>query len=439
MKLTRQLSLFDSICLIITVTVGVGIYQFLPDVARGCDSGSWLLAIWVIGGFLSLCGALGYAELASALPRSGGDYVYLNEAYGDWAGFLFGWTLTLVVRPGDIAIMAFAFALYFKTFFDPLSGTAWADMTTPIYAAAAILTLTAVHALGVREGKWANNCLALLKVLGIGVIITIAFCCPAAGDTSQVQQSSFPPAIAMLFVLFCFGGWNEIAYVAAEVKKPGRNLVRSIALSVTGITVIYLLLTGSLWHSLGFEGIRQSEAVVTTAIEGPFPGTAKSLIATLISISALGATSGMIFAGARVSQALGEDHLVFRPLKKINPRLKTPLRALLLQALIACLLIVILGSHVEMIIYTSPVLYLFFIATNLAVIVLRFRQPELPRPYRVTAYPLPILVFAAVCLFLLYETISYKPILACCGYGVMLLGLIAFAIEQKFSRPKTGQ
>lgn len=440
MKLARQLSLFDSICLIVSVTVGIGIYQFLPNISQGspswCPSEAWLFGIWLVGGFFSLCGALSYAELASAMPKSGGDYVYLNRAYGSWAGFLFGWMITIIVRPGDIAIMAFIFAKYLTEIFAPFDGTVYEPYTIHLLAAGLIVLLTAVHAIGVREGKWTNNLLSIVKVLGLLLIVGISLATPAkeAPIADGAKVGSFSPAIAMLLVLFCFGGWNDIAYVAAEVKNPKRNLLRALVLGIASVAFLYLLLVFGLWYSLGTAGIMQSETVATDAVQTLFPVAGKRLIALLICFSAMGAVSGMIFSGARVSQALGEEHRVFGPLKRIHPKLHTPLHALVLQAFISCILIFSLGSYIETIVYTSPVLYLFFCATNLAVIVLRVREPDLERPYRVTFYPFPILIFVIVCAFLLYETITFKPWIAGCGYGVMLLGLIALFIEKRLGK-----
>ncbi|MGD9128162.1 MAG: amino acid permease [Planctomycetia bacterium] len=438
MKLTRQLSLFDSICLIVSVTIGVGIYEFLPNIAQGspgwCPDLTWLLGIWVVGGFFSLCGALGYAELSSAMPESGGDYVYLNRAYGSWAGFLFGWILTLVVRPGDIAIMAFVFARYLYEIFQPFHGTNLEPYTTKIFAAGIVALLTVVHIVGVREGKWTNNVLSVVKIFGLILIVVVAFVAPVihGGTATAVQEPMKdvpPPAIAMLFVLLCFGGWNEVAYVAAEVKNPKRNLVRSLVLGIGLVTLLYLLLVLGIWYSLGFVGITQSKAVATDVVGTLFPVVGTRLIAAFICISAMGAVSGMVFAGARVSFALGQEHKTFSPLKIVQTKRRTPVNALMVQGLIACVLIFCLGSPIKTIILTSPVLYLFFCATSLAVIVLRFREPGLPRPYRATFYPFPMLIFIIVCGFLLYETICYDPVIAACGYGIMLLGLVAWAVE----------
>lgn len=208
----RVLSLFDSTCLIVGIIVGAGIYQTAPEVARGAGSVFGVLAIWTLGGVLSLCGALGYAELAAALPRAGGDAVYLSRAYGPWAGFLFGWLQVLVVRPGDIAVMSFAFATYARVWFGARAPA------EPVLAIGAVVALTAVNLAGVRSGKWTQNVLTTAKVLGLLIVIGAALAIPpaTAPAATATPPEPFPLRIALILVLFTFGGWNEMAYVAGE-------------------------------------------------------------------------------------------------------------------------------------------------------------------------------------------------------------------------------
>jgi APA family basic amino acid/polyamine antiporter len=205
----KELSLFDATCLIAGIIIGVGIYQTAPDVARG--AGTWwaVLAIWAVGGLISLFGALGYAELASTYPQEGGDYVYLSRAYGSWAGFLFGWINLAVIRPGDIAVIAFAFATYARALHDPLAGTGFPHMHQ-IYAVSAVIVLTFINILGVRKGKWTQNVLTITKGLGLLAIVCVAFFA-RGGARSEVNVEGFPLSVAMILVLFTFGGWKEMA------------------------------------------------------------------------------------------------------------------------------------------------------------------------------------------------------------------------------------
>ena len=417
----KELTLFDSTCLIVGIIIGVGIYQMAPSIAQGV-SGWWgVLAIWVVGGLLSLCGALGYAELATAYPREGGDYVYLSRAYGPWAGFLFGWVQLVIVRPGDIAVMAFAFATYASTLYDPFAGSRF-PLTQPVYACAAVIVLTAINIIGVREGKWTQNLLTTVKALGLLAIVGVALIAPRA-NASAVAFDPLPMSLALIFVLFTFGGWNEMAYVAAEVKNPSRNIVRALVLGTVAVTVLYLLANGAFLYTLGYNGMATSQAVATDTVSTVFPELGGRLIGALVCISALGAVNGLVFTGARISYAVGADHRVFRVLGKWNGRTGTPVSALLAQGVIAVTLIILLRSFVPAVLYTAAAVYSFYLATSLAVIVLRWKEPHVERPYRVTGYPIPTLIFAGTCAFLIYSALLYKPWIAGISCAILLAGL----------------
>ncbi len=441
----RQLSLFDSTSIIVGIIIGAGVYQIAPDVARGvfCPaegaagefySSLAVLLIWLIGGLLSLCGAITYAELATAYPQEGGDYVYLTRAFGRWAGFLFGWIQLVVVRPGDIALMALAFATYASQLYDPLSGQA-SDITAGVYSVAAVMILTAINVLGVREGKWVQNLLTSVKVLGLAAIIIVA----VIGPGVPREPTAFEPMgirLALIFVLFAFGGWNEMAYVAAEVRNPDRNILRALVVGTATVTVLYVLLNGAFLYSLGYYGLANSKAVAADAIATVFPDIGSRLISALICISALGAVNGLIFTGARISYALGADHHVFNFFSKWDPRTGTPLRALVVQGGIACTLLAALGNFIDVILYTAAAVYAFYFATSMALLVLRVREPHVRRPYRATGYPFTTLIFAIVCLLLIHAGVTYRPIHSAVAAGLILLGLPIFWLTRHI-RPES--
>ena len=429
--LRKELTLFDSTCLIVGIIVGVGLYQTAPDVARGVGCWEGVLAIWVLGGLLSLCGALGYAELATAFPQEGGDYVYLTRAYGRLAGFLFGWIQTVVVRPGDITVMAFAFATYARPLYDPFADSSL-NLTQQLYAASAVVVLTAINIVGVRQGKWTQNVLTVAKVIGLLAVIIVAVVAPPPTTaTAGSPVEPFPASVALILVLFTFGGWNEMAYVAAEVHNPKQNIVRALVLGTAAVTVLYVLANGAFLYTLGYSGVATSDAVATDAVSATFPKLGGRLISALICVSALGAVSGLIFAGARISYAVGTEHRVFKTLGRWNRRTETPVRALALQAGIAVVLIVTLGSFIDTILYTAAAVYSFYLATSLAVIVLRVKEPATDRPYRVTGYPLTTIVFCAVCAFLIYSAVTYKPQIAAASGILILLGLPVYWLSSR--------
>ncbi|MBN1361039.1 MAG: amino acid permease [Sedimentisphaerales bacterium] len=400
----RELSLFDSTCIIVGIIIGAGIYQMAPDIAKGAGSSWGVLALWGLGGLLSLCGALGYAELATAYPQEGGDYVYLSKAYGRWAGFLFGWAQLTVVRPGDIAVMAFAFATYARAIYDPLAGHP--QVSQRVFAGAATIALTLINIAGVKQGKWTQNLLTTVKALGLLAIVAIAIVAPRAGREATPFEP-LPMSLALIFVLFVYGGWNEMAYVAAEVKDPRKNIVRALVVGTAAVMVLYLLVNGAFLYTLGHDGLAASQAVASESIATVFPTVGARLISALVCISALGAANGLIFTGARISYALGSEHRTFRALGRWHERTGTPVPALAAQGAIALGLILVFGGYIDAILYTAAAVYAFYMATSLSVIVLRFKEPQVERPYRVTGYPVTPLIFSAVCAVLIHSSISY--------------------------------
>ena len=418
---TRSLSLFDATSLIVGIIVGAGLYQMAPDVAKGVEGVPGLFGIWVLGGLLSLCGALCYAELATAYPEQGGDYVYLSRAYGDWAGFLFGWVQLVVVRPGDIAVMAFAFATYADAIADTLAGGA-SPVGAPAFAVIAVLVLTAINVIGVRQGAWTQNLLTVAKTVGLLLIVAAAFATAATASAGGPAER-IPFGLALIFVLFTYGGWNEMAYVAAEVRDPNRNIGRALVLGTLAVMVLYLLANGAFLAALGHGGMAASTAVATDTVARVFPGAAALLVSALICVSALGAVNGLVFTGARISYALGRDHRPFTWLGRWHPQLGTPVAALTVQGAIAVALVVVLGSFTGAVLYTAAAVYAFYLATTLAVIVLRRKDPQRPRAFRVPGYPLTPLVFAATCVLLIWSAIDYKPAISLATGLLVLAGL----------------
>jgi APA family basic amino acid/polyamine antiporter len=426
----KELSLFDSTCIIVGIIIGAGIYQMAPDIAKGAGSWWGVFAIWIVGGLLSLAGALSYAELATAYPQQGGDYVYLTRAYGRWAGFLFGWAQLTVVRPGDIAIMAFAFATYGRAIYDPLA--AYPGLSQRLFAGVAVVVLTIINILGVKQGKWTQNLLTTAKALGLLAIVGVAVAAPQGAGTAVAEAGSLPVTLALIFVLFTYGGWNEMAYVAAEVKDPRRNIVRALVTGTVAVIALYLLVNGAFLYTLGYKGLAGSEAVASKVIGTVFPVVGSRLISALVCVSALGAVNGLIFTGARISYAVGEDHRIFRALGRWDPRTGTPVWALAVQGLIALSLILAFGGYIDAILYTAAAVYAFYLGTSLSVIVLRLREPHVERPYKVTGYPITPLVFSGVCLFLIYSSLNYaravKPVSLIVLAAALGLGIVIYIV-----------
>jgi amino acid transporter len=431
----KELSLFDSICIVVGIVIGAGIYEITPTVAACMGGWYGILGIWLAGGLLALTGALCYAELATAYPHEGGDYVYQTRAYGSCVGYLFGWSQLVIIRPGDIALMAFVFARYGVTLYAP-----WKHML-PIYATLAVVILTLINILGVKQGKWAQNLLTVIKAVGILSIIVVGFLAPAPkfmpASSSDITLDGFK--LALILVLFAFGGWNEMAYVAAEVRHPNRNIARALVMGTALVIGIYLLINGTFLHALGQAGMSASSAIAVDALGVVAPETATKIISVIICISALGAVNGLIFTGARISYALGAEHRSFHFLGKWSERFGTPVRSLILQGAISLAILFFAGSFIDTILYTAPVVWLFFLGTGISVFVLRRREPHVDRPYTISGFPLPALIFCAACLFMCYSSFTYalamKPVGLIIVMCVLFAGALFYRLTERGSRP----
>ncbi len=437
----RQLSVFDSVCIIVGIIVGAGIYQ-TPSIIAGCMP-CWtsVLGIWLAGGLLALAGALCYAELATAYPGEGGDYIYLSRAYGGWAGYLFSWARLVIIRPASIAALAFIFGKYAQSLYAPFPNSQLA------YAVAIVAVLTAINVLGVNEGKWTQNLLTVIKIAGFLGILVVALAAPDPQFGSS-QGGTFSMGglnLALILVLWTFGGWNEMAYVAAEIKRPDRNIVRALVIGTVAVTGLYVLINGAFLYVLGRESMASSQAVAVDTVKTVLPGMASRAIAALVCLSVLGAANGLIFTGARISYALGAEHSAFRGLGRWHGRFGTPVWALLVQGGLTSVIVLFAGSFKDTILHTAPVFWLFFLATGVSLFVLRRRRPELARPYKVSWYPVTPILFCGSCAFMIYSSVSYalatEPMSLILSSGVLLTGVIAYwltDIRGLGQRPRNG-
>ncbi len=428
----RRLTLFDSTSLIVGIIIGVGIYETSPLIASCVPSVGWLAAVWAAGGLVSLVGALAYAELATAWPEEGGDYVYLTRAFGRRAGFLFAWAQFWVVRPGSIGAWGYIFARYAGRLV-PLGGGDAGPMT---YAVGSILLLTAINVLGVRPGKTTQNFLTILKIQGLGAIVAVGLALGqgggAAGAGGGEGGGGADLRLAFILILFTYGGWNEMAYVAAEVRRPRKNILRALVAGTVAVTAIYVLVNLAFVQGLGLEGLRASKAVAADVLAPALGDWAGRAMCVLVCISALGAMNGLIFTGARIYYAMGRDYRLYAPLGRWNARLGTPAWSLLAQAAVTLALVVGFGftrSGFESLVkFTTPVFWIFFLMVGLSLFVLRRREPETPRPYRVPGYPWVPALFCASSAFMLYASLSYaienRTYEALWAVGLMAAGVL---------------
>lgn len=432
----RKLTLFDSTSIIVGIIIGAGMYKTSPFIAGNVPSSLAVLSVWLAGGAFALVGSLCYAELATAFPAEGGDYAFLSRAYGRPIGFQFAWCELWVVRPGSIGSLAFVFADYANQIV-PLGPN-----SPVLYAAGAIAALSAVNVAGVGTGKWTQNVLTTAKMLGLLAVVAIGFLYVAPETPAPAEASEPNWGLAMILILYAYGGWNDMAYVSAEVRSPEKNIVRALLLGTGAVTLIYVLVNAAFLHALGFHGLRQAPAVaadVSRLALGEWGGKA---VSALVAISALGAVNGMIFTGGRIYYAMGKQHRLFALMGRWSPRLGTPAWSLAAQGLIA--LAVVLGFELtigkseaggfnRMVDYTLPLFWLFLFLVAISVVVLRFREPGTARPHRAPLYPLTPLIFAGGCLFMLHASWKWaqqngspEPRIA---FGLLAAGLVVCALD----------
>jgi basic amino acid/polyamine antiporter, APA family len=419
----RHLTLFDSTSIIVGIIIGSTIYRSAPLIASQVPNVGWLLGVWVIGGAFSLIGALCYAELATAYPREGGDYVFLTEAFGKPIGFLFAWTQFWIVRPGSIGAVAYIFAEYANQLF-PLDAR---HRPMLIYAVGAVAVLSGVNVLGVRAGKWTQNLLTLVKYLGLLAIVAAGLLSAPQGSPSHeytgTQLTGGPPAVAsrepdvglaLIFVFLAYSGWHEMAYVSAEVRNPQRNLLRALVLGTTAVAGIYIAVNLAFVHALGLGGLQQSGAVATDVLGRLVGPVAGKCIGILICITALGSINGMIFTGSRIFYATGIEHRHLSWLGRWDARSDTPIRPLLIQSAATVALTIGFGWRAkgsdgfqDSIAFTSPAFYFFLCLVGFALLALRTRSSSTEQGYRVPFYPIIPLLFCGASVFMLSKGLDY--------------------------------
>jgi APA family basic amino acid/polyamine antiporter len=417
------LAFLDAVAIIVGIVIGAGIFETPALVAGNAGSAGMVMVVWLLGGGISLIGALCYAELATAYPHPGGNYHYLMRAFGKPIAFLFAWARMMVLQTGSIALLAFVVGDYASQVLS--LGAA----SPSIYAAIAIALFTGLNLLGVRQGKWTQNWLAIAQVLGLLFLIIVGLfgTASAAPIAPRETATSGNLGLAMVFVLLSYGGWNEAAYISAELKNLRRNMVRSLLVSLGIISSIYLLINLAYLHGLGLTGMQNSPAVAADLMRRSLGEPGAVFISLLIVVTALCSMNATILTGARTNYALGQDFSFFSYLGRWHHRANTPTQALLVQGAIS-LALVLLGSLTRkgfetMVDYTAPIFWFFFLLTGISLFVLRAREPNVPRPFCVPLYPLTPILFCFFCGYLLYSSLAYTGIGAMVGVAVVAAGI----------------
>ena len=432
------LTLFDAVAIIVGIVIGAGIFRAPSIVAGSVSTETIFIALWVAGGIISLVGALCYAELGSAYPNAGGEYHFLSRAYGGRLAFLFAWARMTVVQTGAIAAIAFVFGDY-ATQVLPLG-----DKSSVIYALIAVVAITALNVAGTRESKVVQNVLtAALAVAMAAVIIAGFFGGAQAPAATAPAASSGPPfsQLALIFILLTYGGWNEAAYITAEVRDGRRNIVRALVIGILVVTVLYVALNLAYVNVMGLQGMKESKALASDMMKLTF-GEAGAVVLSLIVIAAaLSTLNATVFTGARTNYAVGRDYAIFSALGRWKEGTNAPVNALLLQGVISVVLVLLASLTPDgfetMVAYTAPAFWLFFMLTGISLFILRRQAPAEPNPFRVPLYPLTPILFILMCAFMLWSSTSYAlsknpgSIGAQLGIGVLLLGIPLMLIARR--------
>jgi APA family basic amino acid/polyamine antiporter len=419
----KLLSRTDGIMLICGMVIGAGIFKTPSIVAANSSNTLQFMLVWVLGGAVSLCGALVYAELSSRYPETGGEYAFLSRGLGRGAAFVFAWSRMTVIQTGVIAAVAFVFGDYASEILR------LGPKSSAIYAALAVVAMTALNLVGTPESKTLQR---VMQVLLFGGLLSLT----AAGFSVRTSASAASPVtgsfgFAMVLVLLTYGGWNEAAYLGGEVRDASRNMVRILLGGILAITVLYLLVNAAYVAALGLDGVRQSQAVAADVMRKVAGNNGAVALALMVCTAALTTTNAAIFTGARTTWALGRDFPVLRRLGSWREAGSTPANALLLQGVIT-LALVAAGSLTPdgfsaMVAYTSPVFWTFFLLT--AVTLFRFRMQRDPAHdglFRVPLYPLTPIAFCLACAYMLYSSIDYVRVAV--EFGVPVFGGLAAMI-----------
>lgn len=424
-----SLSVFDACTMIVGLIVGAGIFGTPAIVAGAMGDETSIIAVWVAGGVFSIIGALCYAELATAFPSAGGEYHFIQRAYGRSLAFLYGWARMMVIVAGSIAVFAYLFGDYLSRV------VSLGEHSSAIWAALIVIVLTYVNYCGIREGKVTQNIFTVLEVGGLVLIVVagLVLASPPPPPLAAAAAATGGPwymgaglGTAMLFVLFTYGGWNDAAYISAEVRDRERNMVRALLIAISVVTVLYVLVAVAYMKGLGLHAMARSDAVAADLLKAVWGAGGEKAISIMIAIAALTSVNGSIIVGARSNYALGKDWPIFGYLGRWDEASGSPRNAMLVQGVIA-LALVGLGAFQKagfkgLVEYSLPVFWGFFLLIGIAIFVLRSKEPDAPRPFRVPLYPVLPAIFVCVCGYLLYSSLTYHKGHALVGLGVLAIG-----------------
>ena len=426
---------FTATCVLVSNIIGGGIFTTTGFMARDLGDPILIVSLWIVGGFLAIAAAMSYSELPAAMPRAGGDYVYLHHAYGPFIGFLSGWTSFTVGFGAGIAAASVSFASYALRLVPQADDN---SMASKIVALVLVWIMTAVHTAGTGAGGRLQRVLTTTKIFAIVLLIFGGFLFGHGSWDHVVEHSAHtnpgigPLMVALIFVLYTYLGWNVVGYIAGEIADPQRTIPRIVIGGTAFVALLYVLLTLVYLYALPVTALAQPPILpvaekAAAALWGP---ASAQLVAALLCVSIAGGVSAMVWAGPRVYWAMAEDGIFPSFFKALTPTTGVPVRAIVLQSAWTSILI-LTGTFEQLVIFSGFVLSTFTALTIGSVVVLRRRHPQLPRPYRVPLYPvLPILTIAIMALIVAYSMI-YRPFESLLGSAVVLAGIPFYFLWRK--------
>ena len=424
MTLKRELNLSDAVLLIVGNVIGAGIFTTSGFLAGELPDPALFIGIWVIGGILTVCGALTYAELAALYPLAGGDYHCLKAAYGQWAGFLLGWTSFWVIGPGSSAALAIALAGYLKAYL-PMSGPGEKLAAVALIAAFSLINIRGIRPGGITQDVVTTGTVLILALMIIGGFLmgegTWLNFSVTGGETPATKLFSTP----MIAVIFTYSGWFASTYIGSEIRDPKRNLPLSLIIGTLIVTVIYTLMNVLYLYALPVTALKGSVNVAQAAMARLFSPSLAGLVSIPIVLAIAASVNANILTGARVCYAMADDSSFWSSFRRLHPLYNTPYIAILSQSGIAVLL-VIFGTFNDLLGYVVFVMLLSSVVTGVSLFVLRRKDPTLPRPFRTWGYPLVPLLFVGAYATIAVQIAFSNPSASLLGIGIALTGLPFF-------------
>ncbi|MCG3205939.1 MAG: Serine/threonine exchanger SteT [Elusimicrobia bacterium] len=443
-ELKRELGLFTCVLLVIGNIIGVGIFTTPGEIARDLPSAGWILIAWSVGGLLAMAGALTYAELGAMIPKAGGNYVFLKEAYGPLWGFLYGWAYTLVTSSGTIALLAIGFGEYL--------GIATGTPVSKFFSITVVLVLTLLNMRDVKLGAGLMDIITSTKIVAMFALVVFGFILGNGqtshfsplftGETSLVFKAI---GAALVPMAFAYSGWNSTVFVAEEVKNPGRLIPLSMIFGTLATALIYILMNAIYLYAVPLQNIIGSETVADLAARNLFGEGAAVLIKLLVATSVLGCLSATMLTNPRTTFALARDGYFFKFTAKVHEKFRTPSGAILFSGLWACFLI-LMGDFKQILRFLSVPLVIIGTMTVFSIFVFRWKKPEINRPYRCWGYPFTPALYVLISIFMLYATFLERrytmPIgfggfsvdvpVWLTGIGIFIMGVPVFYVWRRF-------